>query len=301
MAKQTAKKTTAKKTTAKKEEEIEVSNKFLEKVQAAKEADKAVRAEDGSNVTFVSLAQSLSKALDEDEPEHYIEGLKVKEFYIGSKKLRLGKSLEVVPLSFVTVYNEFSSGQDSKFLGVWHKEDALKYPLCPTHYFNRQLPNGNELRPVKWVLVYLPDYPDIPNVVITFKSTANRIAKSWAKDIESHGGNSSALVYTLNVEKVENAKGKWYQIRPEFSEKVYDAETGKVFKPYAEKVVDLSLEYNESYAKGTLVSRKPEAVTNALEDRSGGFVEYDEEYEDSNNNSLSEEIPFQDCLTLGGL
>ena len=271
-------------TKTKKEKEVVVSSSFAGKLSKAKDADRLTRAEDGMNVTFISLCQSQAKALDEDDNEFYIKGLQQKEFYVQAKKLRLGKSLKVVPLSFLTVYNEFSgSGQDAKMLGIWHKDDAVKFPLHPMHFFNRVMPNGNELRPVKWVLVYLPDHPDLDNAVVTFKSTANRVAKAWAKDVESHGGMSCQLIYELSAKRVENDKGKWFEITPEYVKHVFEDNDGDVTVNYdfAETVVDMSLEYNESYAKGTLIPRRSEAAMQIADSRP--VVEDDDD---------EDEIPF---------
>ena len=234
-----------------------------DKLNRVANADQAVRAEDGANVLFISLCQSQAKALDEDDVKLHIPGLKVKDFYIQSKKLKLGNRLRVVPLAFLTVYNEFSGpGMDAKFVGIWHKEDALQHPLCIGHFFNRELPNGNELRPVKWVMLYLPDFPELDKTVITFKSTGNKIAKEWAKDIENNGGVSCQLIYELTAKGVSNDKGKWVEVQFENVGKVYEAHNGKtrLLEEFAEEVIDKSLELNESYRAGTLIPHRASAA-----------------------------------------
>jgi len=120
------------------------------------------------------------------------------------------------------------------------------------------LPNGNELRPVKWVMVYLPEHPELEKVVLTFKSTANRVAKAWSKAVEASGGVSCQQVYNLTVKKVENDLGKWFEVVPEFDSLTYEVVGKKVhvFQPYAETVVDISEQLNSDYQKGNLVPRR---------------------------------------------
>jgi hypothetical protein len=226
------------------------------KANAAKALDSANRAQDGVNVQFISLCQSLAKALD-DESELFIDGVKVKDFYIQSKKIRLGPKLRVVPLAFVTVYTEYSgSGQTGKFLGIWHKEDALQFPLCPGHFFNREMPNGHELRPAHWVIVYMPDHPEIERAVISFKSTGNKVAKSWSKDVDARGGASCQLLYELSAKSVSNDQGKWFEVNFDFLNEVYTSDPFTVVEDFAEDVINRSLEYNEAFRNGSLVPRR---------------------------------------------
>jgi hypothetical protein len=236
------------------------------KANAAKELDQATRSADGVNVNYISLCQQLTKALDEEEDQLFIPGLKQKDFFIQGKKLILGKSFRAVPLAFLTVYTEYSGpGQSGKFLGLWHKDDALKYPLCIGHFFNRELPSGHELRPAHWVMVYLPDYPEIDKAVITFKSTGNKVAKAWNKDVDARGA-SCQLVYNVGSHIVTNdRKEKWSEILPEFEGFVYTTDPFKIEEDFAETVINLSLEYNGQYQKGILVPRK-EAGTRMAED-----------------------------------
>jgi hypothetical protein len=222
--------------------------------------DNANRKSNGMDVTFVSLCQTSAKAVDEDDKDMYIEGLAVKDFYVQAKKLKLGKKLRVVPLAFLSVYNEFSeSGQQAKFLGIWHAEDAERYDLCADHYYNRELPNGHELRPVVWVLAYLPDFPELEKVVFTFKSTANKIAKEWQKDIDRNAGSACQTLYEIVGVPVSNDKGKWFEIKPTHINNTFErSKDGKLslIEDFAADVIKKSVEYNAAYAAGSLVKRR---------------------------------------------
>ena len=180
-------------------------------VASVGKGDRESRNAGGISVNFISLAQALTKAVDEDNAELHIDGLKVKDFFIQQKKINLGRKLRVVPLRFVSVFNEVSSlKQDAKFIAVWRKKDADRYDLAPGSFFDRETPQGTYLRPATWMLVYLPDFPEIENPVITFKSTGQRTVKDIKKAIESNGtkGISCSLELELQAKSVEDKGNK---------------------------------------------------------------------------------------------
>jgi hypothetical protein len=244
--------------------EVAVNDPALAALAArAAAADTATRSSDGMNVSFVSVCQATAKALDDTDTKMYIPGLAQKDFYIQAQKMKLGKKLRVIPLAFLSVYNEFSGpGQNAKFLGVWHKDDAERFDLCPGSYYNRELPNGHELRPVKWVAVFLPDFPEVERAVITFKSTATKIAKDWAKDIESRKGSSFQFSYLLSASTTSNDKGKWFEIEPVFEKELFTNEDGKftIKDPLAKVTIEKSLELNEAYANSILIRRRSQTA-----------------------------------------
>jgi hypothetical protein len=227
---------------------------------AAGEADRVTRASDGATFSYISLAKDKSKALDEDEPEFFIKGLTLKEFYIQSTKERFGKILDVVPLMFVTVYAEYDGpGNLAKFCGVWHRDDALKLPTVPGSNFNRLLPEGHEARPQKWVFLYVVGHDDIVNAVLTYKSTGNKIAKSWIKDLEGRQLSSCQTVYSLEAEKQKNDRGQtWLDVRPTFKGVVYtlDGDQMTAEEDFAEEVLKRTLALNQAYNQGLLIQRK---------------------------------------------
>ena len=257
----------AKKEVAKKKTTA-VSSSFAERARATRKLAENTRDDYGTNQTFISLCQTGARALKEEEDTLYIDGLKPRQYYIQSMKKVLGNKLRVVPLKFLSVYNELAPikgkpNAQPKFVGVWHRQDAEKYDLRLGSYFDRELPNGNILQPVTWVLCYLPDFPEIKNVVLTFKSTGQKIAKAWRKEIDSRSRPAHETVYVLSssVEK-NDADQSWYSVKPMFEGYVFELEedgTPTDVLDYAETVLDLAEAYSKAYVSGTLIQRRAEA------------------------------------------
>lgn len=268
----TTKATPAKGKAAAKEEKAVVPAKKAEKAvstttaadlakmaMAAGEADKVSRASDGATFSYVSLAKEKTKALDEDEKDFFIPGLQMKEFFVQSIKARLGKTLEVVPLMFLTVYAEYDSPSGlAKFCGIWHKDDAAKLPSSPGSNFNKELPNGHEVRPQKWVFLYIPGHPELVNPVLTYKSTGNKIARDWIKDLEGRQLPSCQAIYTLSAAKQTNGANSWLDVGFKFEGQVYEIEDGSVndLQGYAEEVLTRKLALEQAYNAGLLIQRK---------------------------------------------
>ena len=188
----------------------------------------------GVNVSFISLASESCQALDEDNEAMYIDGLKKGEFYIQSKKANLGKDLRVIPLAFISVYNHYSdNGPAPRFIGTVSKADGDRLPVLDFTFASgkknfsvRDCGDGSVLKPSYWVPVLLPDYPDIKDGVVTFKSTGNAVCKEWKKDVKAQGGLTASHVYVLGYQKVTsqaNPKG-WLLIKPVFDHNL--SETG---------------------------------------------------------------------------
>ena len=105
---------------------------------------------DGVKADYILLAKAGSKALKKSQKDLFIEGLAVGDFYLQKEKVNLGDTLKVVPLAFITLYDEFEDKpQNAQFFGVWNKEQAVTYPVANGSYFNTQLPNGHMLKPKK--------------------------------------------------------------------------------------------------------------------------------------------------------
>lgn len=248
-----------------KKETTAVSSSFAERAKATRKLAESTRDDYGTNQTFISLCQTGARALKEEEDAMYIDGLKPRQYYIQSAKKVLANKIRVVPLKFLSVYNELApiAGKPKaqpKFVGVWHRQDAEKYDLRLGSYFDRELPNGNILQPVTWVLCYLPDYPDVKNAVITFKSTGQKIAKAWRKEIDARARPAHETVYVLSsaVEKNDNDQS-WYSVKPVFEGYLFEVDEKGNLKdvlPYAETVLDLSENYSKAYASGTLIARR---------------------------------------------
>ena len=261
----------------------------MDKAKLNELKEKAKKLEDltreGMNVTFISLASPNCEALKKGK-ESFIEGLSTGEYYIHKEKKRLGGDLRVVALGFLRAFNHFQSmDNNSNYLGVVSREEGMKYPLAQV-FFNgkpnfsiRELPDGTVLRPVIWVPVFLPDFPEIENAVLTFKSTSVPVATAWKKKIEATKDPSPSFVCTLSFEWKEDGKNSW--IIPSVSEMTPIEESG-VTEEDIEKCFDLSTKILTDYTSGQFFPSK--LVVAQLDDSSQKNLIED--------NSEGEEIPF---------
>lgn len=268
------------------------AEKLKQKAEEAGVAVESVRDDFGSNTLFLSLCQSGARALKEEYDDLYMPELKPRDFYIQSRKIILGKKLRVVPVLFLSVYNELAPAKTPKglpkFVGVWHKDDAAPYDLKFGSYFDKELPNGNILQPVTWVICYLPAHPELENVVLTFKSTAQKVARAWRKDLDANGYKSHEAVCVLSS-KVEtnDSDQSWYQVSPSIEKPLIQFDTkGNVtsHENYAEKVLDLAQKYAEDYVKDRIIQRKQSVARDLpeIEDKSTKISPVDKEYSPDN-------------------
>ena len=236
---------------------------------------------DGDSVKadYLLLAKDNCKAMKKKEEELYIEGLKKGEIYIQKDKINLGDELRVVPLAFITLYNEFEgNGKDAKFVGRWNKEQATSFPLVEGNNFNRQLPNGHVLVPVNWVMVEILGHKEIENAVIAFKSTGSRIWRKWKEDAKNRSSSSATLIYRVFEEEYENADYEWTDFGFE-----HDGSLLEEDKNMAVYCLKKSNAIRESYEKNTLignhntqsVAQKP--VQAFIEDASDTEDSFDDE------------------------
>ena len=156
---------------------VEVNDEELAQLlDQNKKLQEKENAGEGVKADYILLAKSGTKALKRSEKDLYIEGLAIGDFFLQKEKVNLGAELKVVPLAFITVYQEKSDATNTaQFFGMWNKEQAVNYPLVEGSYFNRQLPNGHILVPVNWVMIEVIGHKEIENAVITYKSTGSRI------------------------------------------------------------------------------------------------------------------------------
>ena len=204
---------------------------------------------DGVKAAYILLAKTGSKALKKSQKDLFIEGLAVGDFYIQKEKVNLGDTLKVVPLAFITLYDEVEDKpQNAQFFGVWNKEQAVTYPVADGSYFNRQLPNGHILKPKNWVMVEVLDHPEIENAVIAYKSTGSRIWKKWKEDAKQRSQSSATLVYEIKEEVCSNENNEWTDIGFEYVASLL--ETDKVM---AIKCLKKSNNLRESYEKHVLI------------------------------------------------
>ena len=238
---------------------------------------------EGIKADYILLAKPSSKVLKKTDKELYMAGLGIGDFYYDpkGKKINLGSELKVVPLAFITIYNEReSTDKDSKFFGVWNKEQAVTFPVADGSYFNRQLPNGHILVPVNWVCVTVIGHHEIENAVIAFKSTGSRIWKKFKEDAKSRSGSSATLVYKIFEEAYSNDRFDWTDIGFEFVGSLLESD-----KEEAVYCLRKSNAIREAYEKATFVgnhdvsaltAKKPASL---IEDASEVADSYDDEYE----------------------
>ena len=204
---------------------------------------------DGIQADYLLLAKPSTKALQRSQKDLYIQGLQVGDIFLQKDKKVLGSELKVVPLAFITLYQEKeSASQDAKFFGIWNKEQAVSFPVAEDSYFNRQLPNGHILVPVNWVMVTVIGHHEIENAVIAFKSTGSRIWKKWKEDAKARSSSSATLVYKIFEEAYNNDRYDWTDFGFEYVESLL--ETDKTEAVYCLKK---SNAIRESYEKHTLV------------------------------------------------
>lgn len=235
---------------------------------------------DGVKADYILLAKTGSKALKKSQKDLFIEGLAVGDFYLQKEKVNLGDTLKVVPLAFITLYDEVEDKpQNAQFFGVWNKEQAVTYPVADGSYFNRQLPNGHILKPKNWVMIEVLGHPEIENAVIAYKSTGSRIWKKWKEDAKQRSQSSATLVYEIKEEVCSNENNEWTDIGFEYVASLL--ETDKVM---AVKCLKKSNNLRESYEKHVLIGNHdtqsltaPKAPVAQIADSSDVEASYDDE------------------------
>ena len=230
---------------------------------------------EGVKADYLLLAKPNTKALQRSQKDLYIQGLQIGDIFLQKDKKVLGAELKVVPLAFITLYQEKESvAKDAKFFGLWNKEQAVEFPVAEGSYFNRQLPNGHILVPVNWVMVTVIGHHEIEKAVIAFKSTGSRIWKKWKEDAKERSGSSATLVYKIHEEAYNNDKYDWTDFGFEYVESLL--ETDKAEAVYCLKK---SNAIRESYEKHALVGNHDVASLKKAPVKA--YIEDDSETEDS--------------------
>lgn len=265
---------------------VEVSDDEINAlIEKNAELQKQENAGDGVRADYLLLAKSNCKALKKSS-ELFIEGLKLGDIYIQKDKLNFGSELKVVPLAFITIYNEKEDEtKDSQFYGVWNKEQAVKFPLVRGSNFNRQIPGGHVLIPVNWVMVTVVGRHEIENAVIAFKSTGSRIWRKWKEDAKSRSASSATLVYTIKEEEYSNADYEWTDFGFEYTENLLETD-----KNEALFCLKKSNAIRESYEKHTLIG---DHDLNSVNSKPvAGYVTDDTEASDTEDSFDDEENGF---------
>lgn len=237
---------------------------------------------EGIKADYLILAKTGTKALQRSRKE-YVQGLQIGDIFLQKDKKILGTELKVVPLAFITLYQEKeSTDQDAKFFGMWNKEQAVTFPVAEGSYFNRQLPNGHILVPVNWVCVTVIGHHEIENAVIAFKSTGSRIWKKFKEDAKSRSGSSATLVYKIFEEAYSKDKFEWTDFGFEFVGSLLESD-----KEEAVYCLRKSNAIREAYEKATLVGNHD--VTALLSRSTVAQITDASEVADSYDD---EEVPF---------
>ena len=233
---------------------------------------------EGIKADYLILAKTSTKALQRSR-EEYIQGLQIGDIFLQKEKRILGAELRVVPLAFISLYQEReSTAQNAKFFGMWNKEQAVTFPVADGSYFNRQLPNGHILVPVNWVCVTVIGHHEIENAVIAFKSTGSRIWKKWKEDAKSRSDSSATLVYKIFEGAYSKDKFEWTDFDFQYVESLLETD-----KEEAVYCLRKSNAIREAYEKSTLIGnhdvsaltvKKPAAI---IEDASDVSDSYDDE------------------------
>ena len=214
-----------------------------QKLQEKENEDEGIKAD------YLILAKTGTKALQRSQKDLYIPGLKIGDIFLQKEKRILGAELRVVPLAFISLYQEKeSAAQDAKFFGMWNKEQAVTFPVADGSYFNRQLPNGHILVPVNWVCVTVIGHHEIENAVIAFKSTGARIWKKFKEDAKSRSDSSATLVYLLKEGLYNNDKFEWTDFDFQYVESLLETD-----KEEAVYCLRKSNAIREAYENATLV------------------------------------------------
>ena len=261
-------------------EVAEVSDEELASLmEEGKKHQDAENAGDGVKADYILLAKSGTKALKKSQADLYIEGLKVGDFFLQKEKKVLGEKLRVVPLAFITLYQEKADdSKDADFFGVWNKEQAESYPLVDGSYYDRQLPNGHILQPVNWVMVEVLGHPEIENGVIAYKKTGSRIWRKWKEDAKPRSATSATLIYEISEMEVSNTDNSWTDIKFEYAGSLLETD-----KAMAVKCLKKSNAIRESYEKHTFISNHAEtqSAPKALPQTDASDVEDSTDDEDS--------------------
>lgn len=234
---------------------------------------------DGVKADYLILAKSGTKALSKLNKDLYVEGLKQGDIFIQKDKKILGDEVKVVPLAFITLYDEKEADtNDAHFFGRWNKEQASQLPFAEGSDFNHVAPNGHVLCPVNWVCVDVIGHPEIENGVIAFKKTGSRIWRQWKEDAKKRSQSSATLIYTVKEAQYKNDNYSWTDFDFEYAGSLLETDKNQTILS-----VKKSNAIREAYNNNTLIgnhdvsaiSQKP--VQAYIEDASDTEESYDDE------------------------
>jgi hypothetical protein len=174
------------------------------------------RAKTGSNISWLTLVQGNTGIVKPGDPA-YIKGVKLLDYVIPSKKLRLGQKVEATVLGMFKLYEQRTKGDKDKLgalVGFWMPEDAEQVPQ--SGIFERQLANGDVLNPVHWVFLYLHDHPEIDDALLSFRSIGNAVYKDLEKMLKAETALWSEVRLEISNQAIRNDKHKTTNYYPDF-------------------------------------------------------------------------------------
>jgi hypothetical protein len=235
----------------------------------AKELEDVERAKTGSQNSFITLVQGNSGVLLPDDPRH-IKGVKLHDYVISAKKLRLGPVLDITVLGMFKLYEERAKkDKDNEMaatVGFWMPDDAANVPIGKGEIFARPLPSGNILMPVHWVYVYLHDFPDIDDGLIAFRSTGNRVYTALEKLIKAESSLCTELRFKVGKQPIKNDTYNTTNYYPDFilqKERNFVCQDDRVVpikggldRATLKELLERSTQVQEDYASMKLVAKK---------------------------------------------
>jgi hypothetical protein len=228
-----------------------------------------------SSVVYVSIVGRMSQATMKSKPG-YIPGAKLGHI-VTSGKENLGEDALVTVLGVYKLYGVY---EQDRIEGGKKVQGRLKRYIMPDDAaqirglaqnaglevtnFDVTLPDGNIMRPMHWVHLYLHDRPDITNAVVSLRSTGNKIATEVVKIIQQcEVQHCTELRFLLSHREESNESGEWYVPNFELVEqrnfRVEDGQFLTVKGGFTKKemydVVKLSTDRRKDYASFRMVSK----------------------------------------------
>jgi hypothetical protein len=186
---------------------------------AGKELEDEQRALTGSQSSFITLVKANGQVLDKNNPA-FMKGVKPLDYVIASKKLKLGAKLDATILGMFKVYAEVKKGDTDKEIpktvAFWMPEQAVQFEVSSGGIFDRELPNGNVLQPVHWVFLYLHDYPEVEDGIISFRSKGNSFYDKLQKLVKAESSVCTELRFEVSNQEFYNEKYRKTDYYPKF-------------------------------------------------------------------------------------
>jgi hypothetical protein len=185
--------------------------------------EQAERAKSGSQHSWLTLVGPGSPILSPKDPK-FIKGVRMLDFVLPDKKLRLGPKVTVSVLGMFKLYQQTLKKKNENdmppVIGFWMPEDAEQVPLAPGDNFTREFMDRegktNSLIPVHWVPLYIHGHEDLTDVVLAFRSRGNEVYRELFKLMKRETKAYTELRFTLTNQDVANTKYNKTDYYPKF-------------------------------------------------------------------------------------